>query len=83
MCTNCILYIEGNQKLRDFKQINKKKVKISDNEVNKLIEEYDDIAFEDVIAGGLKTKYHYIDVEADGFGLTDAELVFADDNILD
>lgn len=48
-----------------------------------MIEEYNQIDFEDVIAGGLKTKYQYIDVEAEGFGLTDAELLFADDNILD
>jgi len=36
-----------------------------------------------VIAGGIKTKYKYIDVQADDFGLTDAELIFADDKILD
>ena len=48
-----------------------------------MMEEYNEIDFEDVIAGGIKTKYAYIDVEADGFGLTDAELLFADDAILD
>lgn len=38
--------------------------------------------FEDVIAGGIKTKYQYINVDQDDFGLTDAELLFADDKLL-
>lgn len=56
---------------------------MKNEEIKDLINEYNEIDFEDVIAGGLKTKYQYIDVNPDDFGFTDAELLFADDKILD
>ena len=70
-------------KLRDFKEIKKKKkLDIKDRELKDLVQEYEDLDFEDVICGDLKTKYQYIDVRPDDYGLTDAELLFADDKIL-
>lgn len=50
--------------------------------LDRLIEDYEKIDFEDVIAGGLKTRFHYTDVSSDGFLLDDDELLFCDDNLL-
>jgi protein KRI1 len=38
--------------------------------------------FEDVIAGGLKTKFKYTDVEPEDFGLTDDDYLYCDDRLL-
>lgn len=46
------------------------------------MDEYYDLDFEDVIAGGLKTKYKYIDVEPNDFGLDDDDLLYCDDELL-
>jgi len=79
-CKNCIYVISEEYKLKDFKQIKPKKN--HDREIDELIDEYNNIDFEDVIAGGIKTRYSYIDDTAEDFGLTDAELFFADEKIL-
>lgn len=79
-CKNCIYVISDAYKLRDFKQIKPKKTFIK--EIDELIEDYNNIDFEDVIAGGIKTRYSYMDVPAEDYGLTDAELFFADEKIL-
>ena len=41
----------------------KLKEQVQDTELQKLVDEYYDLDFEDVIAGGIKTKFKYIDVE--------------------
>ena len=79
-------------KLRDFLEIKPqsrgdkgdKKTFASgvDETLNDLINDYRNLDFEDVIAGNIKTRYEYIEVTAEGFGLTDAELLFADDKLL-
>lgn len=58
------------------------KKKIDDKEIQKLVDEYYDLDFEDVIAGGIKTKYKYMEVEADDFGLDDDDLLYCDDDLL-
>lgn len=79
-CKNCIYVLTEEYKLRDFKQIKPKKSQ--NKEMDELFDEYNNIDFEDVISGGIKTRYSYIDVPADDFGLTDAEIFFADEKIL-
>ena len=51
-------------------------------DAKKLVDEYYDLEFEDVIAGGIKTKFQYIEVEKDSFGLTNDDLLYADDKLL-
>lgn len=52
------------------------------HDAKKLVDEYYDLEFEDVIAGGIKTKFQYIEVEKDSFGLTNDDLLYADDKLL-
>ncbi len=40
------------------------------------------IGFEDLIGNDIKTKFSYIGVEKKDYGLTDMELMFADDKLL-
>jgi protein KRI1 len=40
------------------------------------------VGFEDLIGNDIKTKYSYITVDHNDFGLTDVELFFADDRLL-
>lgn len=47
-----------------------------------LVDDYYNLDFEDVIAGGIKTKFQYIDVPREGFGLTNDDLLYADDSLL-
>ncbi|CAD8141501.1 unnamed protein product [Paramecium pentaurelia] len=47
-----------------------------------MIDEYFSLDFEDIIAGGIKTKFQYIDVEKQDFGLTNDDLLYADDKLL-
>lgn len=92
ICGGCIVYLGPGMKLRDFTEIKPqnrsdkgdKKIVASgaDETLNDLLNEYRNLDFEDVIAGNIKTRYEYIDVSPEGFGLTDAELMFADDKLL-
>ncbi len=83
LCSDCILYIGDEFRLRDFEQIRPIKKELSKKrELMEDLAEYQNIDFEDVIAGGIKTRYDYIDVEPEHFGLNDAELFFADDKLL-
>lgn len=50
--------------------------------VDRLIEDFEKIDFEDVIAGGLKTRFNYTTVVEDGFNLEDDDLLFCDDKLL-
>ncbi len=47
-----------------------------------IFQEYDNLDYEDIIAGELKTKYQYIETKEEDFGLNDMELLFADEKIL-
>lgn len=55
---------------------------VADSELSKLVDEYYNIDFEDVIAGGLKTRFKYVPVEKQDFNLDDDDLVFADEKLL-
>jgi len=71
---------------------------VDDEELKKLVDEYYALDFEDIIAGGIKTKFKvifiiiyaswplfflkYTNVEADDFGLDDDLLLYTDDKIL-
>ena len=46
------------------------------------MDEYYDLDFEDVIAGGIKTKFKYIEVSKEDYGLTDEDLLYCDDELL-
>lgn len=58
------------------------KNKVKDKELNKLIDDYYALDFEDVIAGGIKTRFQYIDVKPESYGLSDENLLFADQKLL-
>lgn len=51
-------------------------------ELIKLIDDYHDVDFEDVIGGGIKTRFKYGQVDEADFELDDDTLLFADDRIL-
>ena len=53
-----------------------------DPELLQLLVEYENIDFEDVISGDLRTRYRYIEVEKQDFGLTDDDLIFCDEKLL-
>lgn len=76
ICNDCIGFISGNEKLRDFgqKQAEKANQGISD--------ELFGVDYEDIIAGGIKARYQYMEVEKEDGGLTDAELFYADPKLL-
>ncbi len=76
LCCGCVLKVGEGERLRDFKENEPK---------TKRAEAYDpetQIGFEDVLAGGTPTAFQYIPIEKVDIGLTEAELFFADDKIL-
>ena len=56
--------------------------KLVDDELIKTIDEYHQLDYEDVIAGGLKTRFKYVSVEGDDYKLDDDDMLYADDRIL-
>lgn len=40
-------------------------------DIEELVDEYIKYDFEDIIGGGLKTKFKYINVKPEGYGLSD------------
>lgn len=58
------------------------KDKVPDEELKKLVDEYYQLDFEDVIAGGLKTRFKYVNVQNEDYGLNDETLIYADDKLL-
>lgn len=58
------------------------KNKVKDNELKKLVDDYYQLDFEDVIAGGLKTRFKYVNVNSEDYGLNDETLIYADDKLL-
>ena len=71
-----MLRVGEGERLRDFqeKEPSKNKAEAYDPEAQ--------IGFEDVLAGGTPTAFQYIPVDRVDLGLTEAELFFADDKIL-
>lgn len=57
------------------------KEKLKDKEINRLVDEYYALDFEDTI-GELKTKFKYTQVDRDGYGLTEDDILYADDKLL-
>ena len=51
--------------------------------LKKLLEEYDQLAYEDIVAGDIKTRFHYKKVNDDDYGLKPEEILMADDDLLD
>lgn len=72
------MFIKNGEKLRDYKQVNRE----NEQNSNKRKDEFDLIGFEDLIGNDIKTKFSYIEVDQKDFGLTDVELLFADDKLL-
>ena len=58
------------------------KLKGGDMELDELIDDYANLDFEDVIAGGIKTRFSYTEVPKESFMLTDEELLYCDDKVL-
>ena len=53
------------------------------NYLDKLLQEYYDLDCEDVIGGGkLKTRFKYVEVPKENYGLTNEEILLMDDNTL-
>jgi len=97
LCEDCFKNNERQYKEKDFIQNKPKKVDyekvmkedvsklkdIYDNEeLNKLIDSYYQLDFEDVISGGIKTRFKYINVTKNSYGLTDDDILYADDRAL-
>ena len=55
---------------------------LNNEDIDKLVEEYYMLDFEDLIAGGLKTRFKYVETEPQNFGLNDEQLLLADDQVL-
>lgn len=84
MCSNCINFLGSEFRLRDFAEVQprQKDKRTSDPALQQAVDDVLNVNFEDVIGGDLKTRYEYIDVQAEDMGLTDAELLYADDKLL-
>ncbi|EAR96396.3 KRI1 family carboxy-terminal protein (macronuclear) [Tetrahymena thermophila SB210] len=55
---------------------------ISDEEIQNLVDQYYNLDYEDVITGGIKTRFKYMEVKPDSYGLSDEQLLYADTNVL-
>ncbi|KAL4456193.1 hypothetical protein ABPG74_014154 [Tetrahymena malaccensis] len=55
---------------------------VTDDEIQNLVDQYYNLDYEDVITGGIKTRFKYMDVKPDSYGLSDEQLLFADSNVL-
>lgn len=98
LCETCLHFSKKKKNKKDFEKIVPQTVNVSkvmadenyhklteltDNpELAELIDDYYKIDFEDVIAGGLKTRFKYVDVEKNDFNLDDDDMLFADDRLL-
>ncbi|EGR27880.1 zz domain protein [Ichthyophthirius multifiliis] len=78
-------YVEAKKvNLEELAQNNPAKLKkyVNDEEIQKLVDQYYSVDFEDVITGGIKTRFKYLDVRPESYGLSDEQLLFADNHIL-
>lgn len=98
LCETCMYFSKKHRNKKDFEQVEPTKMPLNaiiekedfhkleslgvDPELTKMVDEYYGIDFEDVIAGGLKTRFKYMAIKGDDFNLDDGDLVFADDRIL-
>ena len=51
-------------------------------DIEELVDEYMKYDFEDVIGGGLKTKFRYVSVKPESYGLSDEQILYGDDKEL-
>jgi len=97
ICEDCLKTNERQYKEKDFNKIEPKKVDVEkivkedvsklkgiykDKELDELIDSYYQLDFEDVISGGIKTRFKYVDVNKNSYGLTDEDILYADDRTL-
>lgn len=98
LCETCMYFSKKNKNKKNFDKVQPTKLPLTsilekedyhrlegagvDPELSKLVDEYYGVDFEDVIAGGLKTRFKYMPVQGEDFNLDDGDLVFADDRIL-
>jgi len=97
ICEDCLKTNERQYKEKDFNKIEPKKVDVDrivkedvsklkgiykDKELDELIDSYYQLDFEDVISGGIKTRFKYVDVNKNSYGLTDEDILYADDRTL-
>lgn len=98
LCETCMHFSKKKKNKKAFDKVMPTKLSVStilekgdyhklqaagvDSELSKLVDEYYNIDFEDVIAGGLKTRFKYTKVEQDDFNLDDDDILFADERIL-
>ena len=47
-----------------------------------MIDNYYKLDFEDIISGGIKTRFKYKKIEANDYGLNDEDILYADDKKL-
>lgn len=73
--------VESENKI-ELEQVLENPKEFNDEVIDKMVEDYYNLDFEDVIAGGIKTRFKYIDVKPDNYGLDDENLVFGDDKTL-
>lgn len=55
---------------------------VGDTEIDRIIDNYYKLDFEDIIAGGIKTRFKYKRVESADYGLDEEDLLYADDKKL-
>jgi len=53
-----------------------------DQELDEMIDNYYKLDFEDIITGGIKTRFKYTKVAPNSYGLTDEEIMYTEDKLL-
>lgn len=51
----------------------------NEKEIEEMVDEYMKHDFEDIISGGVKTKFKYLSVKPESYGLSDEQILFGDD----
>jgi protein KRI1 len=74
--------LEGITQNEEFYKLKGQGSSGNDQELIKLIDDYYDVDFEDVIGGGIKCRFKYGEVDENDFHLDDETILFADDKIL-
>ena len=96
LCESCLHYSKKNNKKQfekvlptalnvfkiveagDFQQLEG----VASEELGRMIDEYHKLDYEDVIAGGLKTRFKYVKVQGEDYKLDDDDMIYADDRVL-
>jgi len=97
LCPQCLEDNPSKYAAKEFEEIKASKVDVEsiikddpsklkshyeDEELNKLIDSYYQLDFEDIISGGIKTRFKYMDVAANSYGLSDKDILYGDDKAL-